>query len=341
MMPKQKELSTDLKDRIISAYKEEKTYRKISEELHVPVSTVGYVIKKWKTNGSHENRPRPGAPRKISEKAARKIVRRVKSEPFVTRKELQKDLSAAGTEVCKRTISSELHRQQLKSRSPRKTPMLKKCHIKSRLEFAKTNLQYNDDYFKQILWSDESKIELYGHNDATHVWREDGAAYIQKNTIPTVKHGGGSIMVWGCFAYNGTGELRIIDDTLNSAKYIKILEDCLQSSVQKLGLEPDWMFQQDNDPKHTAKVTRAWFEDNNIKVMKWPSQSPDMNPIENLWKLLKKRIRERRPKDLSELKLFAMEEWANIPIKTCQVHVETYRNRLRALVANKGGPTKY
>ena len=128
--------------------------------MRVPVSTVGYVIKKWKTNGSHENRPRPGAPRKISQKAARKIVRRVKSEPFVTRKELQNDLIAAGTQVCKRTISSELHRQQLKSRRPRKTPMLKKCHIKSRLDFAKTNLQHDDDYFKQICGLTKAKLSV-------------------------------------------------------------------------------------------------------------------------------------------------------------------------------------
>ena len=65
---------------------------------------------------------------------------------------------------------------------------------------------------------------------------------------------------------------------MKSTKYIKILQECLQSSVQKLELGPDWMFQQDNDPKHTAKVKRAWFENNN-KLMKWLGQSPDMNSI--------------------------------------------------------------
>ena len=82
----------------------------------------------------------------------------------------------------------------------------------------------------------------------------------------------------------------------------------MQSSVQKLKLGADWMFKQDNDPKHTSKVTRAWFEDNSIKVMKWPRQSPDMNPMENPWKLLENGSREKRPKTSVKLSFFAKVE---------------------------------
>ena len=80
---------------------------------------------------------------------------------------------------------------------------------------------------------------------------------------------------------------------MKSAKNIEISEDYVLSSVQKLEPVPDWMFQQDIDPKHTAKVSRAWFDDNNIKVIKWQKKSSDMNPMKNLWKLLKKSIREK------------------------------------------------
>lgn len=73
-------------------------------------------------------------------------------------------------------------------------------------------------------------------------------------------------MVWRCFAYNSTGQLKIIEGTMNAAKYIQILEDCLQSSVEKLELGPDWVFQQENDAKHTAKATRAWLQNNNINA---------------------------------------------------------------------------
>ena len=58
-----------------------------------------------------------------------------------------------------------------------------------------------------------------------------------------------------------------------------------------------------------GKVTRAWFEDNKIKLIKWPKRSLDMNPIENIWKLLNMKTREKRPKNVNEMKLFTKEEW--------------------------------
>ena len=84
-----------------------------------------------------------------------------------------------------------------------------------------------------------------------------------------MKHDCGNIMAFGYFAYSETEELIIIGSTMKLAKYIKTLEECLQSSVQKLETLPDWMFQQDIYPNHTAKVTRPCFEDNKIKVTKW------------------------------------------------------------------------
>ena len=151
-----------VKNRIISTYKEKRSYRQISKDLNIPVSTVRYIIKKFNTNGSHENLPRSGAPRKISQsqRSLHKMVRRVKNEPFVTRDKLQEDLSATGIQVCKKTISSELHRHKLESFKLCKTPMLKKCHFKSRLDFAISNFKQDDDYSKQVVWSNETKIEL-------------------------------------------------------------------------------------------------------------------------------------------------------------------------------------
>ena len=140
-----------------------------------------------------------GTPLKISERNRRQMMRTVRNNPFVTRQELQTDLIRNGTNVCKRTINNELHRQDLyvKSRSPRKTHLLKKTHLKSRLGFTKTNLNKEDGFLKHILWSDQCKIELFGRNGATHIWRKNGTAQDMDIIIPTVKYGGGNIMIYG------------------------------------------------------------------------------------------------------------------------------------------------
>ena len=112
----------------------------------------------------------------------------------------------------------------------------------------------------------------------------------------------------------GTGKLVRIEAMMDGAKYREILERNLLQFSRDLRLGQRFTFQQDNDPKYTAKATLEWFKWKHLNVLEWPSQSPDLNPIENMWYDLKINVHKRNPSNLKELEQFCLEELAKIPV---------------------------
>ncbi|CDQ74633.1 unnamed protein product [Oncorhynchus mykiss] len=164
-MAKTKELSKDTRNKIVDLHQAGKTASAIGKQLGLKKSTEGAFIRKWKTYKTTDNLPRSGAPRKISPRGVKIITRTVSKNPRTTRGDLVNDLQRAGTKVTKPTISNTLLRQGLKSCSARR----------ARLKFAREHLDDPEEDWENVIWSDETKIKLFGKNSTRRVWRTKNA----------------------------------------------------------------------------------------------------------------------------------------------------------------------
>ncbi len=121
----------------------------------------------------------------------------------------------------------------------------------------------------------------------------------------------------------------------------RFLEHFMLPSADKLYGAADFIFQQDLAPAHTAKGTKSWFNDHGVTVLDWSANSPDRNPIENLWGIVKRKMRDTRPNNADELKATVKETWASIPPQQCHKLITSMPRRIEAVIKAKGAPTKY
>lgn len=156
------------------------------------------------------------------------------------------------------------------------------------------------------------------------------------------------VHVWGAFCEKGIIGFHSFVGTMNGELYREIITQNLFEQANRV-LGNTWTFQQDNDPKHRAKLTIALLKDQCPHVLDWPSSSPDLNPIENLWSAMKKRVEKRVNMMIYEKKSVSQEvfvqiireEWEKIDERLCRKLVKSMPKRLKLVLDNKGCETKY
>jgi hypothetical protein len=246
------------------------------------------------------DKPGRGRNYKTDEKDEKKIFAAAESSSESSLSHLSNILKDQGVNVSPMTIQRRLHEADFFYGSPLSKPLLTEDHRKRRLVFARRNARRD---WSKVLFSDEKTFHLF--TVPRKVWRRKGRSYV----VRTVKHPL-KIHTWGCFSAAGFGKLYLFKENLNAQLLTRIYEEALLPSASELfGDSQDaWFLQEDNDPKHMSKLAREWRALHSINRIPWPSQSPDLNPIENVWAVLQANVARRKCRTEKGLKKAIEEE---------------------------------
>jgi hypothetical protein len=217
-----------------------------------------------------------------------------------------------------------------KSSVPLGTPMLTNRHIEMRKTWAQMHINDNWNY---TIFTDETAFDLF--RNKVRWWHKDGNRPIRK--LPKSRQ---KVMAWGGISQKGKTPLFCFTDIMDGPFYVNILQSQLLPAARNM-YRRRWRLQQDNDPKHTSRVAKEFIAENRICVIDWPSNSPDLNPIENMWQIIKNKVEKRMPQNVDELTRFLIEEWEAIPQETVNNLVSSMKNRCELVLTNNGNRIPY
>ena len=328
---------------VVELYKAGIKNEQISAQTGVKVRTVRNLIARFKEGGGRSlpvHRHGGGKPRKISPITQRSLQRQVRRNPTLTARALKEQNQQTLGEVSIRTIQETLHDAGYRKVAARRKPAITPSQRKKRIAFAKKYSEWDLAKWRSVLWTDEATF-FVSDPKGKRVWKAPGADPLDPNLLATsVKHPS-FVMVWGGFGYHGVTPLIVLPpkETVTKEKYYLLLNERLEECFEKTQTS---IFQQDGAPAHTAKLVKGWLEDCGIEyIPDWPGNSPDISPVENLWAILKQKVKDADTSSIEKLTAALHSAWDQISSDTLNHLADSVPNRLKEVKKRKGNPIKY
>jgi transposase len=234
------------------------------------------------------------------------------------------------TNVHKSTVSRTLKKCGFERKAVNYVFKLTQKHIAQRVKFCEMYKEWTVEDWKRIVFSDESSFQR--DRRVRKVWTRKKRVQLER-----VKHEP-NIMIWGGISFHGATPISVVKGSINSEKYQEVLDECLLEPMREIYKSEPWMFMQDNAPPHVSKATRKWFVNNNVQLLDWPPNSPDLNCIEHLWAIMKQRIEKEVPPTIAALEKVIHEEWERAQCDgTIQNLVLSMPRRIAACLKARGG----
>ena len=311
----------------------------IAAQLGKSVWWVGKWVGRQRESKSMTDLPRSGRPRKTTKEEDDRAVELLEQSEVGSLRRVKRKLGEEGINVCKDTIRQRALENARKYKKKPSKPLLTPAQKEKRLKFAKRELKKGaTKHSKQYVFEDESLFEGLTTSPGQWVPRDE-----EPPPKPRVAHPP-KVMVAGAISWFGkTSLIRIAKGVkMGADEYISTLEEGIVPDIQEIAGNEPWVLAHDGAPSHRAKKTQKWLKDGGFSALSgWPPNSPDLNPIENIWGIMKEEIQRQEPKTEEETWLAARRSWDAISLEYVRRLLGSWGRRLSAVVKSQGGHTKY
>lgn len=340
-LPRQKHLSTVERAAISVLHLQGLTRQAIGQQTATSQPTVRHWIQQYEQTGDVKDEPRCGRPRCTDEAMDTAIVGAAYAENnFCTPRGLKRKYQF---EPSARTIDRRLREVNLFGRVARHQRKFSDADRQKRLSFAEGYASWTAEQWERVLFSDEKKFKGEGFMGQVWVRRPPGEALNPAYCVDKLPHPV-KLNVWGCFCAAGVGYLYVFNENMDAALLKRIFASGhLLESAEDRGLMEggEWWLLQDNDPKHKSKEVQTWLHNHGVSLLDFPPYSPDLNPMENLWSNLARRVEARPASTIEELQDVIAEEWERTSPALLRKLARGMPKRCKAVIDAKGEHTKY
>jgi Transposase/DDE superfamily endonuclease/Helix-turn-helix domain len=324
--------------------KENKSAAEIGRILGRSPTSIKSCLKRLEltTDTAYLKRPNCGRKRIIDERTERRVLREIKTNPSLKKlpkRDLAKEISSGMPKTfSSATLVRTLKENGFKSRVARKKPFISEENRHKRLKWARDHKNFKREDWRRVLWTDESSVSTDSYGKV-RVWCRKDELYDPECTQATVKSGRKSIMVWGCVNGQGTNHLLRCSSHMNGQEYGNLVLDVIYPMIVT---SENAIFQEDNAPIHKCKIVSQLKQELGIEAMEWPPQSPDLSPIENVWREVKRWIHQnRKPRTEKELLEAVEDAWEAIAPEVIMKFVDSMPERISDVIKRKGYATKW